>query len=410
MTDEQLKRYIGAVDKVRETRAESPDATMRAKIAEELGMSPEDLAAAVAAGEAALARGEGFVARSIWDDAVTSLHEADALLPDDVRVPYALARALWGRYRERRNNADRTRALVECRRSLQLDAHHQGAFALRADIEAADREARRRRRQVFIAIPAAVAITVGGIFAFTVVPKRPACPDGGKYCTITAPLVAGDLGDDIALAPMTMNISPRGVHLNLAGRITHRGNTELGEFRLDAQYLDGSGKELGHKTIEAHPAYATPLRPGDSHTFYLSEDVPINTRSARLVAGERHTEPAPASYGKNEPLIVTFDPPVADHIQISAAYRSRTEHHYGQKTAVDGIVVIQNSGQGVIRSLDVDLQGIGPDGQSVGASTKQTVAYAMMPPMLPGERRLIKTLIYVTGNVVLERLIVSKVE
>jgi len=410
MTDEQLKRYIGAVEQVREARAEAPDAAMRRKIAEELGLSEADLAAAVVAGEASLARGEGFVARAVWDEALTQLQEADALLPDDLRVVYALARAWFGRYRDRHSAADRVHALVECRRCLQLDPRHQGALNLIGDLETAQRT-RRRRRQLIAAVAVASLTVVGaGTTYFVVAPARPTCPDGSSYCTIPASLQIGELGDDIVFSPSLLQVSPRSLRLELQARLTHRGQTELGLFRLAVRYVDARGKVLGEKALDAHPSFAPALRPGDTATFYLSEAVPIGTRGAVVSAGERRTEPAAASYGDGEVVPVAFDPPAPSHVELSAVYRSRSARHYDGKTVVEGVAVVTNTGQGVIRGLEMNLQGLDADHRPVGSPARETVVYSIMPPMLPGERRLVKTFLYVTGQVASEILIATKVE
>jgi hypothetical protein len=410
MTDEQLQRYVGAVEKVRSARAEVLDPALRRKIAEELGLTAEDLAAGAAAGEADLVRAEGCIERGAWDEAMRCATSADALLPEDARVAYALARAAWGRWRDAHADADRERALAECRRALELDARHQGAYALMGEIEAG-RKLRTRRRLVIVAAAVfASAAASAAVYAYVRAPKRPACPDGGSYCTVAAPVRALDLGDGVELGPATLNVTPRGVRLDLSGRLTHRGTTELTLMRIGVQLLDGHAKEVGRLTIDAQPAFAPPLRPGDSHTFYLSEQVPQSTRAAQLIAGEKRSEPSAASYGAPQPLPVTYDPPAPEHLAITAGYRSRNARSYEGKTAVEGVIEVQNTGRGVIRQLELQVQGVDADGKPVGGPGRETVAYGNMPPMLPDEKRTVKTFMYVQGAVASEKVIVSKIE
>jgi hypothetical protein len=152
------------------------------------------------------------------------------------------------------------------------------------------------------------------------------------------------------------------------------------------------------------------LRPGDTRTFYLSEVVPAATRRVGIIAGERRTEPAASAYGAGQPVPVSFAAAVPSHISLRAAYRERNSRVHDGKTAVEGILELENSGEGVVRELEIQLQGLDAGGQPVGEPSRTTVVYPIMPPMLPGERRTVKAFLYVAGQVASEKVVVGKVQ
>lgn len=408
MTDEELQRYLAAVEKVRSARADAIDASTRQKIAEELGVSSSDLAAAASAGEAALARGEGLLARGAWDEAITNLNDADALLPDDLRVTFALARASLGRHRAGGGDADRDRALTLCRRCLEIDPRHEGATAMIGAIEAA--RPRGRGRRIVLAVAGVIVLGGAGVVLLSLrsTPPRPLCPHGRSDCSLPAPVVMGDLGDGVELAPAMLHVSSRGLRLDLTGRLTHRGLTELELLRLGVRLLDGEGREVGRLAVDAQQTFTPPLRPGDSRTFLLSEIVPPTTRRVALLVDERREQRAPEAYGEALPLPVVFESPAPSHIVVRASFRSRSVRRSGDHMILEGVVAVENGGQGVIRTLDVALQGLDAAGKPVGKPSRSTIAYPVMPPMLAGEKRTIKVLLYLTEDVVAEELIVIK--
>jgi hypothetical protein len=191
--------------------------------------------------------------------------------------------------------------------------------------------------------------------------------------------------------------------------LTHGGDTELELMRLGVRLLAANGTELGRLSVDAQPAFAPALRPGDSRTFFLSDVVPAGTRRVDVVAGERRTEPAAAAYGQAQPATLVFATPPPGHIGLAAFYRSRNTRSYEGKTTVEGVLELQNTGKGVIRELDIQIQGLDTSGKPLGEPRRETVVYPIMPPMLAGERRTLKTFLYVAGEVAADKIVVAKV-
>jgi hypothetical protein len=355
-------------------------------------------------GERDLERGEGFLRHSMWDEAILALGDAETMLPDDLRVLHARARAHFRR--GRRGDDAQVRELA--RRCLELQPDHEASFALIKQLDA-----RPRRRSWRWPLVAGLAVAAGGVgYAVVRTPRShvPAlCGEGVQYCHVPVPVAWTGAGE-MTLAPGVLDVGPEAIRLALSGRITHRGTTELDEMRLAIKLLDERGQPVGQIVRDAQPGFAPPLRSGDAATFYLLEKVPPETRRIEVgVAGTRTTR-APELYGAGTAVDLQFDPPAPAEVALRAAYRKRQAHVYSDKTAVEGVLEVENGGTGVVRELELELRALGPDGRVVGEPAKETVAYSHMLPMEPGERRLVRFHLYVPGTVAGERVVVTKVD
>lgn len=216
--------------------------------------------------------------------------------------------------------------------------------------------------------------------------------------------------DEVTLLPAVFHVSPDKLHLDLNGRIEHRAATELTLLRLAVTLKNAGGATLGTLSIEASPDFEPLLRPGDSRTFYLSEEVPAQTASVEITEATRNANPSPPSYGEGQAIPVTFEPPAPAHFALAAAWRARESRRYEGKSTVEGVIEVTNTGKGVIRSLDIQLVGLDAAGRPVDKPANQTVAYPIMAPMQPGERRVVRGFLYVPGEVVSERVVVSAIQ
>jgi hypothetical protein len=322
-------------------------------------------------------------------------------------VLHAQARAHWGRYLHgSRADGKQVRALAK--RCLLLRPDHQPSFTLLKQMDARPRRGRR------LAIAAAIVALGGiGLGAWRLAGRGPGaaaqlCGGNDSSCHVPVPVAFRGTGFEVAFAPAVLEVSADALRLRLAGKLTHRGATELDELRLTAHLLDDAGKELGTLRFDAHPSFDPPLRSGDSSAFFVSDKVPPGTRHVEVTPGQVHATRAPELYGTSTPVEVHGDLP--EHVVLRAAYRKRQVHAFTDKTSVEGVLEVENGGPGAIRALELELRALAPDGSAVGEAAKETVAYGHMPPMEPGERRAVRFHLYVPGTVAAERLTVTKVE
>ena len=404
--NEKLSRYLEAVEKVRAQRTQALDAATRGEIARELGMSDEDLAAARAEGERDLERGLGFLRHESWAEALVALNEADALLPDDLRVLSAIARAHAGK-------RDRQAAAAAARRCLEVDPKHEPSFRLLKSLE-------ERPGWMYPAIGIALAVGISSAFIGFAVRRAtpPSAPEalgpcgGQRYCDVDLDwrLAREAEGVTIALPRAQVHVTPEDAHLTVAGRLTHRDRTELEELIVEMVLLDQAGRELGRVTVPAKPSFSPPLRPGDSQAFLYSEKAPRGTRSLELRELSRKASPAPPSYDEGEAIELGFEPAAPGHFGLRAAYRTRKRQTLGSKVSSEAVAEIENTGKGVIRQLDVEWRAVDAAGRVVDKPRHETVVFNFLTPMDPGERRLVRLNLWVPAPVASERLVVVKIE
>lgn len=405
MDDASLGQFIAAVERVRREGAGKVDAATRAEIARELGWSEEELEAARQRGEADLVRGEGFLRHRAWGDARRSLLEAELLLPDDLRVLHALARAYAGM-----NDEDGVRRTTD--RCLELDPEHEPSFALRARMQARPSPLKR----LLIVGSALAVLGVVGVGATVAVRSLRAswtgptslCSDG-KYCEVPVPVtsVPGLLVDRPIL-----RVSPRELRLELGGKAQQPAGegSELEQLVVELRLFDEEGHKLESREVMAQPDFAPPLRPGDTAPFYYGEKVPAATRRAQLVVLRKRVIPAPATYDAATPVPLTFDPPAPAHFKLRAGFRSYQKRQLDAMTSFEAVLEVENEGSGVIRSLELEWRAKDADGALLGRADRQTVAFAHMPPMAPHERRLVRMRLWVPSRVASEAVVVTGVQ
>lgn len=411
MDDASLGKFIAAVERVRRERADggSPggsDAAMREEIARELGWTEEDLRAARQRGEADLTRGEGFLRHRAWGDAKRSLLEAELLLPDDLRVLFALARAHAGM-----NDVEGVLRITD--RCLALDPQHEPSFALRARVQAQPSKLRR----LVIAGSAIAVLAVAGVAATIAgrsIKERLAgpsslCSGDSKYCELA---IAVATVPGVVVDKPILRVSPRELRLELGAKlfVPAGEGVELEQEVLELQLLDEEGALLEKREVVAQPDFAPPLRPGDTAPFYYGEKVPNQTRSARLAVARKRAIPAPAAYDAVTPAPLSFEPAAPKHFELRAGFRSLQRRPLDEMTSFEAVLEVENAGRGVIRALELEWRAKDGSGARLGRADKQTLVYSHMPPMAPGERRLVRMRLWVPSRVTEEFLVVTAVQ
>jgi hypothetical protein len=224
-------------------------------------------------------------------------------------------------------------------------------------------------------------------------------------CHVPLPVTWAGTGFDVTFEPAVLEVSGDALRLDLAGRLTHRGATELDELRLTARLLDATFAEVGRLRFDAHPSFDPPLRSGDSSAFHVSEPVPPATRHVEVVPGQVHATRAPELYAPSTPIELHGAP-----AGLEARYRKRQVHVFAtQQTSVEGVLEIENGGSGALRALELELRALGVDGAPVGEPSRAVVADGRVP-LAPGERRVARFHLWVPGAVAGERLAITRVE
>ena len=103
--------------------------------ARDLGLTPEDIARLDATVAGHRQRGEQFLRRRLWDEAVDEFRKATALRPFDADLHHALAEAYAGRWHATGAETDRAAAERLARRTLELDADYRAAYEILAELK-----------------------------------------------------------------------------------------------------------------------------------------------------------------------------------------------------------------------------------------------------------------------------------
>jgi phage shock protein PspC (stress-responsive transcriptional regulator) len=134
-SDDMIQAYIQKVLKIQQEHKQRPldDGEMR-RIAEELGMSQDDMAFVQKKFRDYLARGQGYSRYEDWDSAVEEFEQAIVLNPAHVEALYGLANAHKQRWIIRKNKDDFNAAKAYVKRALQIDPDHDASFKLASEL------------------------------------------------------------------------------------------------------------------------------------------------------------------------------------------------------------------------------------------------------------------------------------
>ena len=134
--DEQiLQGYLSRLMTLQDEREAWLEEADLDEAARDLGLSAEDLARLDATVAGHRQRGEQFLQRRLWDEAVDEFRKATALRPFDAELHHALARAYAGRWHASGADADRAAAERLARRTLELDADHRASYEILAELK-----------------------------------------------------------------------------------------------------------------------------------------------------------------------------------------------------------------------------------------------------------------------------------
>jgi hypothetical protein len=105
-----------------------------------------------------------------------------------------------------------------------------------------------------------------------------------------------------------------------------------------------------------------------------------------------------------------FSPPAPAHLRLRAGFRSYLKRQLDEMTSFEAVLEVENTGQAAIRELELEWRARDAAGALLGRADKQTAVYSHMPPMSPGERRLVRMRLWVPSRVASEAVVVTRVQ
>jgi phage shock protein PspC (stress-responsive transcriptional regulator) len=134
-SDNLLKSYIQKVLKLQQEQKQRPlDEGEMHRIAEELGLSDNDLAYIKQRFNDYIARGQGYSRYEDWESAIEEFEQAFELNPASVDVLYGLANAYKNIWLHTRDKDILQKAKDFVKRALQVDPNHEASFKLAGEL------------------------------------------------------------------------------------------------------------------------------------------------------------------------------------------------------------------------------------------------------------------------------------
>jgi hypothetical protein len=159
-------RAVVARQAARATTTTVEDDALMREVAQELGMSDEELLQARADAEASKQRARAMLRNSAVEEAIAELESTVAFSPHDVDAMYLLAHALYTRWKKSGSDDDLQRSHRYCLSALQGAPGHADAPGLLAALKLAEKAARNKApgthgAAMWIGVAAAAATLIG---------------------------------------------------------------------------------------------------------------------------------------------------------------------------------------------------------------------------------------------------------
>ena len=135
--DRMMQAYLERVIALRESKSRTLSEQDLRAIANEVGLSDEDLAAADQAAHEHYQRGAQFLKHGRWDDSIRELQDAVALSPGWLQYKALLAYAFAERWKQLGREPDRHAAGQLARECIAIDPNHSESYALLNTLDAA---------------------------------------------------------------------------------------------------------------------------------------------------------------------------------------------------------------------------------------------------------------------------------
>ncbi len=416
MTEEKtiLTTYLQRVLALKDKRRTVPSSEDLREIAKELGLSDSDLAEVDQAAADHCLRGQGFLERQRWDDAIVELEESVALSPRNVERLHTLALAHAGKWREGHQAANRERAEKLARECLELDPRHSGSFEVLDQLDqtpaSPDPQPKpKASRNLILSGLALISILAGTVFLRapsdpppgTEQPAQPPAPETSAATTgdveeldIPVQLESGenDLGLELEVRQSRLkNYGTGKSFLTLNALLANRGVNEIAKLGVRLILLTAEGAVLEQDTFDVLSSSSPVLRPGDQHAIHRLRETSATLRGLRMVVETVDHNPAATTYAEAKPI--PLDWPLERSGDLAITLRER-DYRFSEKSLAkdgsgyfDAVLEIENTSQRTLRQLTLEVEIVGPEERWTGHHEKHVVLTSG-PALRAGEVRL----------------------
>ncbi|MGD1939514.1 MAG: hypothetical protein ACFCA4_18470 [Cyanophyceae cyanobacterium] len=447
--DDIVTRYIQRISELSHHKKKLPDQGELEAIALEMGMDEADIKLAKAEARACLQRARTYSRAGRWEDAIAEFERASLVPITDADTLLEWAQAHQGRYQETRDSLHRDKAQRLARQCLGIAPDSQKAAQLLNQLDAiasssprstphgAPPPARRKTSGVLANTGRAVAVVLilAGVGAFGYLRAARVSSRSGSPVPVDAPVNAPNTqpkgvtskgvtsksvsGTGTETIPAELVVGENGAGLELETRnsgLTRYSNStfykaafslinntqqEISEAEAQLEYLDSSGNVLHTKSVKIIGSLNATLRPGDRQPVtVISSDQQVpnldKLSNVRLKTTYLKTAPAPASYPASPTGNFGWaaaQPPGAD-LKIGIRTEAVSSFQNGASNYLNLVLEVTNAGSVNLSKLKLEVEVFDDQDQSL-ETRSVSVSSTLMPPLVQGETRLLKTTISV---------------
>lgn len=395
-------------------------------LAEEVGLGPAEIAAIQKKAQAHFKRGSNYLNRDYVDDAIEELTQATALAPLELDILQTLSTAYAQRYQQQKSATDKAQCIAIAKRCLEISPEDSSAIALIHSLKTTASKphilaltdglspssllAGLSKYRLAATCSAVTGLSVMAI-GYNLMPTQFNTGEPGVAPSNSTELAQKGPADknksegntsstqaevDI---PVTFDhpgitIEPRLSRLDnyeetsfykLQGVVKNEGTQELDSLVIKVEYLDKDGTILATDSEEAVEDFTPTIRPGDSHTFDLIEELSPALATLRLSVTTIDQLPAASSYTPAPPIDYTWG--FSQPAQIQFELGARTENvSTSYTTHFDADWVVINTGETAIRELKFQVD-FYDESNNITSSKEVYAVLNSYAALLPTEKR-----------------------
>lgn len=469
MKEEDFKRFIDRVEKLKEERSDNFSQKELEEVATELGLSVSDLEAASKRATDCRTRAQEFIDRNLADEALGELKEAIALAPWELETFFLQALAHEIKWKDG-NKESLHLAMDICRQVIEKDSTYEPAYDCMARLKVPPSNPAGSSKKK-TNIPTLFMICVAAIISwnfqnYSQNSTKPAKPEIGESrqpangtvkpvnvevqptkvpepipTKLSEPIVPtkADTGkskpvllklDNGSLFPVTLvpKVPAPGIslqsydselkygHHSLKIKLKNVGPYEYSKLATSLVYLDKEGKTIDDtRKLTLLDTYQGIIRPGDSfnqNTTLSMKGLSTVPSTVNMVVRIVKNLKAPESYGDSRQIEFLWKTEKPSHLNLSGYIRSQqtSEISYLKGVTTQSIleVAFRNTGSGSFRTLAYMAVYEGKNKEETFSGTRKLLVSSSSLPLIPGEIRVNR--IYDKLSFEPQKIIISIVE
>ncbi|CAM2063871.1 Tetratricopeptide repeat protein [Sulfidibacter corallicola] len=422
-----LEAYISRLIDLRSSHTRELNQEEMRRIALDLGLTEKDLEQAEKTARDHLTRARTYLIHRRYGDAIDELNLAAPLLPESVEVFLDLAQAHAAL--NHRQEAERY-----ARHCLSLDPSHAGAVEILNQLDGAHPGSAMGTvsHPRLLAGGLGLFLVLGGVMLFLLLvpggqkpahfpvpgfespetstphteqpkdgPAEPAEPtetDPAHHGKREIPLNLHG-ADHLALTQVRSRLSvySEKAYYKVRGLVRNEDDTDLTQLTGRLELIDKDRLTLKTQSVTLFREMAgTRVHPGEAVPFGHTLEATPDLAEVRLVVEVADREPS-ARLHKPTPVELTWTTLKPEYAELEVWQRSYSEHPGSDRETIQLSLDIVNAGKGPFSLLRLDIVFTDAEGSVLNRRSLYAVP-SSHPPLQPGEKRAVHTVVSLAGN------------